>query len=231
MKHSITRLVMAAGAVAIAAMPPATAGTRKRVSAPVVITLPAVPDGSNWSRAPFPAARPQNDVTPPNGEAFDENLPPNTPSTTPQPVPLPVPRLAILEPQVAPGLTPTGQPVTSLAAALDAAQMEPAIRAVAYETREELIDGIRVRVRKGETGFVEIERTRGQMSAEGRSRFDAVADDVRARDKVLERSLRAADRASIADWESVREQVASDYSAYAAALAQVDAAAGIAPAR
>lgn len=227
MKYTITSLLAFTGATALALNTAAFAGTPKRASAPVVITPPAVQNGSNWSRAPFPAARPANDVTPPNGQAFDQDLPPNTPSTTPAPLPPPVAAVAIAQPTTAPGLTPTGRPGTGAAMALDPMRVEPSIRAATFESRDNLVDGLRLRVRQSEETVAEFRRTEGQMSSEGRSQFTSLSSEVKARRKALEKSLRAAANASSTDWMSTREQLAADYDAYANALAQMDAAVGV----
>jgi hypothetical protein len=225
-------LCVALSAVALAAMPAFLhAGTPKRASAPVVITMPAVPNGRNFSRAPFPAARWENDVTPPNGVAFDLDLPPNTPSTTPDPIAPPVPRYAILQPAVPPGEMPTGLVAIGASTALDPARVEPTIRSAMYESRDDLIDSLRLRVRQGQTTIAELRRTQSQMSADGRAQFSAAMSEARDREKRLEKSLRSAARASSTSWDSARDQLAAAYDAYAASLAQIDAAAGIAPAR
>jgi hypothetical protein len=230
MQYTITRLFLVAGIAALTGIPTIQAQTHKRASAPVVITPPAVPDGSNFSRAPFPAARPQNDVTPPNAEAFDQNVPPNTPSTTPDPIAPPPPTVAILQPRGEPGLMPTGRPTVAAAAALDSARLEPTIRSAAFESRDDLIDNVRTRVRQSDETVNEFRRSKSEMSTEGRSQFDADLSDVHAKAKALEKSLRAADRASSANWEAARAQLAADYDAYAAALARLDTAVGVAPA-
>jgi hypothetical protein len=231
MKYSITWLVALTGAAGMAVAPTLSAETHKRPSSPVVITPPAVPDGSNFSRAPFPAARPQNDVTPPNGEAFDQDMPPNTPSTTPAPEPPPPATIAILQPKTEPGLMPTGRTSVSATVALDTAQVEPAIRSATYESRDGLIDGLRTRIRESESTLSQFRRTENEMSAEGRSQFRSAADEVHARRKALDKSLRAAERASAADWDSARAQLVADYDAYAAAVTHVDSLVGVAPAQ
>ena len=226
-----TRLIVGAGMLALVASPVTFAETHNRASAPVIITPPAVPDGSNFSRAPFPAARPQNDVTPPNGEAFDQSMPPNTPSTNPDPIAPPAPTVAVLQPRVAPGLMPTGRPSTGAAYALDATHLEPTIRSSSFESRDNLVDNIRVRMRESDTAMREFRRTESEMSTEGRTQFQTAADDVKVKEKALQKSLRSAERASSANWDAAREQLAADYDAYAAALARVDTLAGIAPAQ
>jgi hypothetical protein len=234
MKKYITSLLALTGAAFVIA-PTVSAETHKPAGSPVVITPAAIPNGSNWSRAPFLAARPQNDATPPNGEAFDQNVPPNTPSTTPEPFAPPPATVAILQPRVQPGvepgLMPTGRPTSAASAALADAQMQPAIRNATFESRAQLIDDLRSRLRQSEATVREFRRSESQMSASGRSQFDALSSEEKTRRKALEHSLRAAADASSADWEQARAQLASDYDAYAGALASLDAAVGVTPVR
>lgn len=227
MKYVMIPLILAAAAPLAA--PSVSAETPKRASAPIVITPAAIPDGSNFSLAPFPAARPQNDVTPPNGQAFDESLPPNTPGTTPAPIPPPVPTLAVLQPRTEPGLMPTGRPSIAASAALAPQQVEPMIRDTGFENRGNLIDGLRLRERQSETTLVDFHRTENQMSAEGRTQFQPLYDTARERQKALDKSLHAAADASAGSWDQARAQLVADYDAYAAAVQQVDVAVGVAP--
>lgn len=227
------RLILLVSAALLASAPVTFAQTHKNASAPLVITPPAVQDGSNRSRAPFIAARRQDDVTPPNGEAIDQAVPPNTPSTTPDPVAPPAATVAILQPRtsptVAPGLMPTGHPTVAASAALDANRMEQSIQSASFESRDQVLDDMRTRVRQSKDTLSEFRRSRSEMSAEGRAQFDASADAARTAEKALEKSIRNAERVSSANWEQARAQLASDYQAYAAALSRIDATAGIAP--
>ena len=231
MYYSKTRLVLVVGAALIAATPATFAQTQKRASSPTVITPPAVQDGSNRARAPFIAERRQDDVTPPNGQAIDQDVPPNTPSTSPEPFAPPAATVAIMQPAVDPGTLPTGLPTVGAAASLDAARVGTTIQSASFETRDELVDNVRMRMRQSEDALSSFRRSRSQMSAEGRTQFDAAVDAVQAAEKNLDKSIRAASRASSATWEQARAQLAADYDAYAAALARIDASAGIAPAR
>ena len=230
MKNTITALITFTGAAVLAVSPALRAETHKPAAAPVVITPPAVHSGSNWSRAPFIAARSNDDVLPPNGEAVDQDVPPNTPSTTPDPLPPPVAAVAIGQPRVEPGLMPTGQATVGASAAADSLHVDPMIRNAPFESRDEVVDNVRLRTRQSEVAVLELRRTEPQMSSTGRGQFATLNDEVKERRKALEKSTRAAANASASDWESARAQLATDYDAYAAALAQMDAAAGIRPA-
>ncbi len=210
---------------------PVFAGTPKRPESPVVVTHAAVPNGSTWSRAPFPAARPQNDVTPPNGEAFDQDIPPNTPATTPAPEAPPPAVVAIFQPAVDPGTLPTGRATVSASTSLDAARVDPVVRSAMFENRSSVIDDIEARVDRTERAIRDLNRSESQMSASGRDQFIALRDEVKSRQKAVEQSIRSAERATAAEWENARLQLASDYAAYADAVARLDAAAGVAPLR
>jgi hypothetical protein len=204
--------------------------TPNRRSAAVVITPPAVHDGSNRSRAPFPAARQFDDVQRPNGQAVDQNVPPNTPSTNPDNIAPPAPVVAILQPRVAPGLMPTGRPTIGAAASLDAANVEAALRSSSVETRDRVLDDLEVRVRAAEQATTQMRHSMSEMSESGRTQFTAASEDIKAKERALRKSIRRAHDASAANWDAARDQLAADYQAYASALSQIDAAAGIAPA-
>ena len=95
-------VTLAIGAVVSAGLP--TLSAQANQTKPVIITPPAVKDGSNWSRAPFPAQRQFDDVKSPDGEAIDQTLPPNMPASNIEP-PAPPARVAIFAPAAAPVAT------------------------------------------------------------------------------------------------------------------------------
>ena len=108
---SLLTLLLAATSVGVSV-------TSAQSSRPVVLTPPAVQNGSNWSRAPLPAARPFDDVKAPDGKAIDDEL---SPDANLEPA-VPPARVAILQgagtPAYAattttttsePALTPTGR--------------------------------------------------------------------------------------------------------------------------
>jgi hypothetical protein len=228
--HPTSRLLAVAG-LAVLALPLLSAQTPNRRSAPIVITPPAVHDGSNSSRAPFIAARPFDDAKRPNGEAIDLTVPPNTPSTNPDPVAPPPPAVAMFRPRGEPGLMPTGRPTTGAAAALDAPHELPVIRSDTAMTRDQLLDDLEVRIRNAQTAMNAYHQTLSEMSATGQEQFKTSAADVHAREKALMKSIRRAHDAKGDNWDAAREQVAVDYEAYANSLAQIDAAAGVQPVR
>jgi hypothetical protein len=226
MKYPQLTLVLGLGASLVGA---AFAATPNRSSSPIIIPRPAIPDGSVQSRAPFPAERPFDDVKRPDGIAIDNTIPPNTPATTPEPLPAPAPKFAILVPANPAAAGMTG-PSGSVAAPLDAARTTPALQAATIATREETISDIETRMRTSDTAIAVMKRSVDQMSPSGRSQFHAANAEVAEREKALRKSIRAARDANETDWESARRQLASDFAAYADALARIDDAAGITPA-
>lgn len=213
----------------------AGSGLAQSNSKPVVLQPPAVQNGSNWSRAPFPAQRTFDDVKGPDGQAVD-NLPPNTPATNIEP-PTPPPQIAILQRTPAPtgvtdpGLMPTGRPTIAVASTLEATTFAPTVRMATHASRDQIVADVETRMKASESALASMRSSASAMSAEGRRAFDAAADDAKARAAALRKSIDAARRASASEWENARAQLAADYDAYAAALARVDTTAGIAPAR
>lgn len=201
---------------------------------PIVITPPAVPNGSNSSRAPFVAERRFDDVKPADGQAIDQDVPPNTPATDPEPNPLPTPTVAIFQPAPTPfadpGLLPTGRPTAGVATSLNATQTAATIRAGVFESREQMLADVEARINVADTAMRGMRSSVRQMSAEGRTQFRAAEDQVKQTERALRNSIKAARKASATEWESARAQLASAFEAYAAALAHVDAVAGVAPA-
>lgn len=111
MKNHASLVTLFTAAIIFAGVSTASATTR-----PTVITPPVVNNGSNWSRAPFPAARQFADVKSADGRAIDQ-LGANTPNANIEPAVAPA-RVAIMQRTPAPtalgdpGLLPTGRVTT-----------------------------------------------------------------------------------------------------------------------
>ena len=111
MKNNASLLAALTAAILFAGVSTGFAKTR-----PTVITPPAVNNGSNWSRAPFPAARQFDDVKSADGRAIDQ-VGPNGPTANNEPEVAPA-RVAIMQKTPAPAvvaeptLMPTGRPST-----------------------------------------------------------------------------------------------------------------------
>jgi hypothetical protein len=230
MKYPHSRIIasLAIGSLAIAVS--STASAQSSAGKPIVISPPAVKDGSNWSRAPFPAQRQFDDTKPADGKAIDETGP-NSPVANIEPLP-PAARVAVLQPTPAPtitgdpGLLPTGRTTVVVATPLEVTTFGPSIRSMTIDSRNQMFTDIETRVKNSEHAMASLRSTTSQMSAEGRQQFTAASDEVKEKAKALRKSLKDARRATDAQWDSTRAQLAADYEAYAAAVARVDAATG-----
>lgn len=207
----------------------ATAVTGFAQSNQAILIVPRVafPDGSNASRAPFPAQRRFDDLHAPDGQAIDPALPPNTSATHP-PI-LPAPRVAILEHGPAPraALAATGLPATSLAAALDAPRVSSAILNQPTEARGQVIADVQTRITAADGAISTFEETSNQMDLANRRELTVATDATKEREAALFKTLRAARRANADQWEAARAELAADYNAFAAAATQVDAVTGM----
>jgi hypothetical protein len=215
MKRSTMKIlagtILAGAAIGTIAAESAKSDATKRTGETTPITRPAIPDGSNASRAPIPAARPLDDVTPPNGEAFDHKLAPTPPAPS------------------AARANPAHRGANAAATTLDAGQVQTEIHSASFDTRDRFVDDVRSRVRESRQALSDLRPNSSDMSKEARDAFKAAIDDAREREKALQRSLRAAQHADAANWETARAQVSADFDAYVAALARVDSTAGPAP--
>jgi hypothetical protein len=232
MKYPNTRLALAAASLAALASFSSTSFAQDSRK-PIVLTPPAVNNGSNASRAPFPAARTFDDVKAPNAEPIDKNVAPNTPATDQEPNPLPEARVAIFQPAqpagilADPGVLPTGRTSVVVATSVDSVTVVPAIRAGMFESREQVLTDIETRLKNSNTAMASIRSTSSSMSESGRMQFKAAEGQVKESEKALRKSIKAARKATAQEWESARAQLAADYEAYASALASVDTAAGV----
>jgi hypothetical protein len=203
-------------------------------SRPTVITPPAIPDGSNASRAPFPAERKFDDVKPADGLAIDKTGA-NSESGNVEPA-APATRVAIMQPAtsttvatttaVDPSLQPTGRSNMAVAAALEAPTFAPTIRAATHDSRDQMVADIEHRLTATESSLATMRGTASAMSTDGRRAFENQENTVKEKAKALRKSIKAAQKASASEWDNARAQLAADFDAYAAAVGQIDATAG-----
>jgi vacuolar-type H+-ATPase subunit H len=233
MKTQRSLISLAVGALLAAGV--STTSAQNNNGRPVVITPPAVKDGSNWSRAPFPAQRQMDDVKSPDGQAIDTTLPPNSPASNIEP-PTPPPRVAIFQSAptptptaVDPGVLPTGR--VAVATSLNAQTFAPTIRSATFENRAQIIADIESRVQSTESALDSLRRTNNQLSADARRSFDTAANDLKDKAKALRKSIDSARKATAGEWENARAQLAANFDDYATSVARIDATAGIAPVR
>ncbi len=130
---------------------------------------------------------------------------------------------------VDPSSLPTGRSRTSVAAAIDAQNFAPTLRAATPATRGKLITDVESRIVAAEGALEGVEKSTAEISADGRAQFKAATIEAREKAKALRRSMEVARGAADEEWEGARAQIAADYHAYAAALSRIDSALGIAP--
>ena len=231
-------LIFILGAGGLLAAQPKGAPAGPDSNKPTVVTPPAVKQGAAENPAPFPSARQFEGDKGPSDKAISK-APESTPALTPPAAPSgakaraeraeTAPAITTVPPPADPGSLPTGRAQAALAASLDSATFAPTLRGASIGTRAQVIADLESRLTSAESALNSIGSTTAEMSADGQKQFKAASDEVKEKARALRKSVQAARQASDAQWESARAQLASDYEAYAAALARIDAASGIAP--
>src|SRR5688572_3177867 len=140
-KNRCTLWVMAVGLLTAGdgAMAADPKGPPAPANNPTVVTPPAVKDGSNESRAPFPAARQFDETKGPSAQAL-ERAPSSTPATESRKPPAPPSNVRISVQTVpasgaGPALSPTGRSKAAIAASLDSQNFAPTLRAATMASR------------------------------------------------------------------------------------------------
>ena len=224
MKNSNTpRFALAAAISAAAISSFATSFAQTESRKPIVITAPAVKDGSNSSHAPFVAARQFDDVKSPDGQAIDKNVAPNSAATNSEPA-VPAAKVAVMQHTTDAGSLPTGRTSMALAPSFDTVTVVPAIRAGTFESRDQVLADVDARLKACDMAISTMRSSSSAMSDSGRTQFNAADEQVKASEKALRKSLKAARKASATEWDAARAQLAADYEAHGLALASVDAA-------
>ncbi|MDO8541533.1 MAG: hypothetical protein Q7S40_13925 [Opitutaceae bacterium] len=192
------------------------------VSLTSLAQTPAIPDGSNGSRAPLPANRPSDYSAATTQNADSSALvanhigaPESNQAFAITPVaPLPE-SYATTAPAAEPVLSPTGRSVAIAGESLGAANLSSQIRSNATASQDQLRD-VEARVAVSEQSMATTRSAMPTLSTEGQEKFDAANSEVKAKGQSLRRSIKAARNTS-------SEQVAADFEAYAAAVTRVDA--------
>lgn len=224
-------------AVAGAGLYTASAQEQQATRPVFVVPRAQVQDGSNASRAPFPARRQNDDVTAPNGQALELNLPPNTPATQP-PAPA-APTVAVLQRDGAidgttingtigePALSMTGRPSVGVAVGLEPTKVGNSIRTQSIDGRDALLKDIETRIQASSTAAAAFGSSQTEMAASGREQYKTASADLEAKATALRNSVNAARQASAEQWNSARMQLAADYDAYVTSARAIDTAAGL----
>lgn len=192
------------------------------------VQAPPVRDGSNASRAPLPSQRPSEyvNVTRDNTTGKTAIIANHIGSDTQQQTfvaTTPVPRTEI----VATTTTVTESVVTPVIVAtvdagpsLNAAQVGTQLRSETTASQSQLTD-IEARVQASSDTMAATRSTLPAMNAANTAQIKVAGDDVKATERALRKSIKAARTTST-------DQVASDYEAYAAAVARMDTASRLA---
>lgn len=217
MKSVSPRLAsLLASALALGGLSPAFAEHATR--APVVIQRPIVNDGSVASRTPFLSERPFNDAKGPDGQAIDPDLPPNTPATD---VPKPPPPVASIGRRATePTLAPTGP--STLATTVDAVRVSPGIRAMAFESRDTMLNDLDTRIDGAIKAMNSDRDIQRDMTATTRDQFKDAIEQVELKERALRHSIKEARKADAASWDSARSEIAANYDMFAAAAQTFD---------
>ena len=178
-----------------------------------------VKDGSNSSRAPLPSQRPQEYVqVATDGISGNSSIVANHiggPATTQQ--------IAVVTPvqttttQVYAVVTPAPVPA-SAGATLDVTHVGPQLRSDATASQEQLSD-LEARVKASGESMAATRSTQPAMSATNTAALKVANNDVKDTEAALRKSIKTARSTN-----SEQQQLASDYEAYAAAVARVAAA-------
>lgn len=114
--------------------------------------------------------------------------------------------------------------------AFDTMPTARAIEQASADTRDELADQIDDQIDAGRRAVKQADREARALDDTARDHFDAVREEVAAREDQLRASVKSAKRASADTWEDARAQLATDYAAYAEAVkrAQLSATADLA---
>jgi hypothetical protein len=115
------------------------------------------------------------------------------------------------------------------ALSFDATPTARAIEQASVERQDELAGKIADQIDAGRRAVAHAGKQARALEGQARDHFDAVREEVAAREEQLEDSAKAAKRASADTWEDARAQLATDYAAYVEAVkrAQLSATADL----
>lgn len=115
----------------------------------------------------------------------------------------------------------------TVSATLDATNELNSIRGTERANRQQLSDEIKIKIDASQKAWHSAKSEARPLSGQARDDFKAASKDVENAKERLERSVRKARNADDNEWSQAREQVATDYQAYAEAIARAEAAANV----
>jgi len=127
----------------------------------------------------------------------------------------------------APGLNGTmnGQ----VSASLNAPAMTTEIRNSSFETRDTVYSRVDASLQTTHVAMAQLRQRGSQLSGQAREQFKNAYEQLRIREQALRDSLRDARSASAATYADAQAKLASDYDAYAQAVAAAEAAGAVNP--
>lgn len=127
----------------------------------------------------------------------------------------------------APGLNGTANGQVS--ASLNAPVMTAEIRNSSFETRDAVYSQVDASLQTTHVAMAQLRQRGSQLSGQARDQFKNAYEQLRLREQALRDSLRDARSASAATYADAQAKLASDYDAYAQAVAAAEAAGAVNP--
>jgi hypothetical protein len=122
------------------------------------------------------------------------------------------------------GLSVANLAAGGASASLNTADSVHAIQAQAMDSREQLLAELHTRVDASAKAMASVRKSGAKLDGDAKMKFSAASADVKAREKTLQKSLKAAEKADASTWGAARAKLADDFSAYASAVAQAEVA-------
>lgn len=127
----------------------------------------------------------------------------------------------------APGLNGTANGQVS--ASLNTTEMTAQIRNSSFETRDGVYSQVDANLQTSHVAMAQLRQRGSQLSGQARDQFKNAYEQLRLREQALRESLREARSASAATYADAEAKLASDYEAYAQAVAAAEAAGAVNP--
>jgi hypothetical protein len=121
----------------------------------------------------------------------------------------------------------TGAEASGVINVLNPGDIAREIRSTSDTSRDVLYAKVNAKLDTGERVLSDINRQARELRGDARTQYKAAADNVRDAEKALKRSLNDARKATNDNWSEVQARLASDYEAYASAVARAHAAATV----
>jgi hypothetical protein len=122
------------------------------------------------------------------------------------------------------GLNAQSSGAMTVSTALSPADTMRDIQSTSFDARKSALNEVSDRIDAGRKLVGSLKRDPRAVNADTRTEFNSALDDVNAKEKILNRSLKEARKASNADeWSVAQTTLAADYQVYATAVAELNA--------